>query len=373
MSFLYELKRKSVYFPYYKFFNKIKKIGEKNYRKDIKKFYLKKGDNLTKLQIREIKQYWSKYKKNIDINFHKYYINRTGVFDVKYIPDYIYINYIDPYFNNRELEAASSDKNYLDTRLNGFNLPKTYIHKINDIYLDDNYEIINIDTVVEKLTGKTFVAKPSMFSFGGQNISFFKNCQRQDIIKYLEECQLENIIFQEMIVQNEATAYLHEKSLNTLRIITLIIENEVIVLKPIIRIVEGDERVGREGIGEVFIGINEDGTLTNYGYDIFGNRFEEEFEGKPLKNVIIPEIKEAKEMCKKAAQRFPHFRLISWDVAIDKDNKPVIIEANLNMGNIDIVQPIWGPFFGEYTDKVLNEVFINKKKYKPSFNIDVYI
>ena len=30
MSFLYELKRKSVYSPYYKFFNKIKKIGEKN-------------------------------------------------------------------------------------------------------------------------------------------------------------------------------------------------------------------------------------------------------------------------------------------------------------------------------------------------------
>lgn len=30
-------------------------------------------------------------------------------------------------------------------------------------------------------------------------------------------------------------------------------------------------------------------------------------------------------------------------------------------------------FFGEYTDRVLNEVFIDKKKYKPSFNIDVYI
>ena len=69
MSFLYELKRKSVYSPYYKFFNKIKKIGEKNYRKDIKKLYLKKGDNLTKLQIREIKQYWNKYKKKYRFKF----------------------------------------------------------------------------------------------------------------------------------------------------------------------------------------------------------------------------------------------------------------------------------------------------------------
>lgn len=373
MSFFEEVKRKYVYLPYYIFFNKIKKIGEKNYRKDIKKLYLKKGDRLTKSQIKEIKQYWNKYKKNIDINFHKYYTNRTGIFDVRYIPDYIYINDIDPYFNNRELEAASSDKNYLDTRLNGFNLPKTYVHKINDIYLDENYEIINMEDVIKKLIGKSFIAKPSMFSFGGQNITFFKDCKEQDIVKYLKECQLENVIFQEMIIQNDATAYLHEKSLNTLRIITLIIENEVVVLKPIIRIVEGDEKVGREGVGEVFIGVNDDGSLTDYGYDIFGNRFEKEFEGKSLKNVKIPEIIEAKEMCKKAAQRFPHFRLISWDVAINKENKPVIIEANLNMGNIDIVQPIWGPFFGEYTDKVLKEVFIDKKKYKPSFNIDVYI
>ena len=106
MSFFNEFKKNSVYFYYYKFFNKIKKIGEKNYRKDIKKLYLKKGDKLTKIQIKEIKQYWNKYKRNIDINFHKYYINRTGTFDVKFIPDYIYINYIDPYFNYRGLEAS---------------------------------------------------------------------------------------------------------------------------------------------------------------------------------------------------------------------------------------------------------------------------
>lgn len=373
MSAFYKLKKKIIYWPYYKFFDSIKKIGEKNYRKDIKKYYLKKGDTLTKKQIREIKAYWNKYKKNIDINFHKYYINRTGIFDVKYIPDYIYINYIDPYFNNRELEAASSDKNYLDTRLSGFSLPKTYVHKINNIYLDNNYEIISKEKVIEILVGKDFVAKPSMFSFGGQDVSFFKDCERENIVKYLNECKLENIIFQEMIIQSESTAYLHKNSLNTLRIITLILGSEVIVLKPIIRIVEGNEKIAKEGVGEVFIGINDDGTLTNYGYDIFGNKFEEKFEGKSLKNVKIPKIKEAKEMCMKAAQRFPHFRLISWDVAIDKDNEPIIIEANLNMGNIDIIQPVWGPFFGEYTDRVLNEVFIDKKKYKPSFNIDVYI
>ena len=373
MEFLYELNKKYIYHYYKQFFELIKKTGRNIYRKDVKSLYLKKGDTLTKEQVKEIKEYWNKYTKDFDVNFHKYYINRTGKFDVRYIPDDIYINYIDPYYNNREIEAASSDKNYLDTRLAGFKMPETYVHKINGIYLDANYEILSENEVIEKLKNKDFIAKPSMFSFGGQNISFFKNAKEKEIREYIDNVDLDNIIFQEMIIQNEATAYLHEKSLNTLRIMTLIIDNKVITLKPIIRVVTGDEKVGREGVGEVFIGINEDGSLTDYGYDIYGNRFDKEIEGKKLSEVKIPEIKEAEELCKKAAQRFPHFRLISWDIAINQKNEPVIIEANLNMGNVDIVQPVWGPIFGEYTDKVLKEVFLKNKEYKPSFNIDVYI
>lgn len=373
MEFLYELKKKHVYSYYKKFFESIRKIGRKNYRQDIKKYYLKKGDKLTKSQIKEIKQYWSKYTKDFDINFHKYYINRTGIFDVRFIPDDIYINYIDTYFNNREIESGSSDKNYLDTRLAGFKMPETYIHKINGIYLDKNYEIVGKEQAINILKGKDFIAKPSMLSFGGQNISFFKDASEKEIKDYIENTDLDNIIFQERIIQNDATAYLHEKSLNTLRIMTLIIDNKVITLKPIIRVVTGDERVGREGVGELFIGVKDDGSLTDYGFDIFGNRINKELDGKEFSKVKIPEIKEAEELCKKAAQRFPHFRLISWDIAINKDSEPVIIEANLNMGNADIVQPVWGPIFGEYTDMVLEEVFKNNKKYKPSFNVNVYI
>ena len=52
-----------------------------------------------------------------------------------------------------------------------------------------------------------------------------------------------------------------------------------------------------------------------------------------------------------------HFRLISWDVAIDENAEPVLIEANLQMGDIDILQPVNGPLFGELTDDVLREVF----------------
>lgn len=49
--------------------------------------------------------------------------------------------------------------------------------------------------------------------------------------------------------------------------------------------------------------------------------------------------------------------MISWDVAIDKDAEPVLIEANLQIGDIDILQPVNGPLFGDLTEDVLKEVF----------------
>lgn len=367
------IEKQEVYSYYHKFFELIKHYAKKHYREDIVDIYLKENDVLTKEQEEKIYEYWSKYVKDFDINFHKYYINRTGNFDVRYIPDDVYINDIDPYFNNRELEAASSDKNYLDTRLNGFKLPETYVHMINGIFLDKDYNMLTKDEAIKFLVGKTFVAKPSILSFGGRDVSFFKDATEKEIVVYLDNLKLDNIIFQEKIVQSDTMAYLHEKSLNTLRIMTLIINDKVYALKPIIRVVTGDNSLGSEGVNELFIGVKEDGTLNDYGFDIFGNKIEDRLDGKLFKDVKINELDESIEICKKAALRFPHFRLISWDIAINKNNEPVIIEANLNMGNVDIIQPSCGPIFGDLTETVLDEVYFNNKEKQTYFNVDVYM
>jgi hypothetical protein len=52
-----------------------------------------------------------------------------------------------------------------------------------------------------------------------------------------------------------------------------------------------------------------------------------------------------------------HHRLISWDIAIDNTNEAVLIEANLSLGGSDDVQVVNGPFFGEYTERILKEVY----------------
>lgn len=62
-------------------------------------------------------------------------------------------------------------------------------------------------------------------------------------------------------------------------------------------------------------------------------------------------------MIKSIHPLIPHFRLVSWDVAICEDGEPMLIEANMRKGGINLNQFNNGPLFGDLTERVLDEVF----------------
>ena len=66
-------------------------------------------------------------------------------------------------------------------------------------------------------------------------------------------------------------------------------------------------------------------------------------------------------MIKNIATKVPHFRLVSWDIAIDSVGQPVFIEMNPAYGELDFHQLNNGPIFGEDTEEVLEEVFGKKR------------
>ena len=346
------------------FYTSLANLSKKSYRFEVKNNLLKKTDILTKEQQKEIKKYWKKYTKDFDMSFHKYYISRTGQFDVRYIPDDLYAGYIDRYLNNREIESGIADKNYFDMYLKGFKMPKTYLHLINGCFLDANYHIIDVEKAINILLQyKSFIVKPSMVSYGGKNVCFFENYKYDDIKKYLENLQENNLIFQETIRQHKNISILHPDSVNTIRIMTLII-----------RLGVGKSKVDNASAGGIYCGINEKGNLTNFAYDSNGNRYKKHPDGMEFNKCNLPFMDKVKELVKMAAQRFPHFRCIGWDIAIDENGEPLIIEANLTMSSLDVVQTVGGPLFGKYTDEVLEEVFHNKKKdEKIFFDISQYI
>ena len=84
-------------------------------------------------------------------------------------------------------------------------------------------------------------------------------------------------------------------------------------------------------------------------------------------------MKNVKSLVKSAAMRLPHFKIISWDIAISEEYKPIIIEYNVANTIPDINQIGAYPFFGELTDKILEEVFKGKKQKEEGLNTSQYI
>ena len=109
------------------------------------------------------------------------------------------------------------------------------------------------------------------------------------------------------------------------------------------------------------------------GENALGKKFDSHPTGGSFSSTKFDFMDDVKLLVKNAAQRFPHFRLIGWDIAIDENNKPLIIEANLTMSGMDVIETIGGPLFGEYTDKVLEEVFLKKHKKKTTMDIIQYV
>lgn len=356
------------------FFENLSKLSMNCFRIDSKTIYPKDIKKLSEKQEKEIYDFWHKYIDDFEIDYHQYYIDRTGTFDVRFIPDDLFVGFIDGYLNNRAIEPGVADKNYFDMYLRDFRLPKTYVRLINGVYEDENYNIISKEKAIEILSQyKEIVIKPSMSSYGGKDIVFLENKSKGDVMNALESLKFDNYIFQERIVQSVETAKLHPSSLNTIRVMTLLLDNEIKILPCAFRMGVGNSKVDNASFGGIYCKINEDGTLSDYAYDALGKRFDVHPDGMAFTSVKFDFMDKIFALVKDAAQRFPHFRLIGWDIAVDKDNNPVIIEANLTMSGMDVIETICGPLFGEYTEQVLNEVFCQKHKKKPGMDITQYV
>ncbi|MBQ8234743.1 MAG: hypothetical protein IJZ36_04085 [Bacilli bacterium] len=308
----------------------------------------------------EIKEYWSKYRKNISLDTHNVYYNLTKVKDKKFIPDYLYYGYIDYYFNNMKYNTAFEDKNYYDIWFKDFNRPKSIVHNVAGVYYDTKYNIINkIEAVnlVNKAfkTNKELIIKATVETCSGHNIKFFN--EKDDISDLFDSYKNGNFIVQELVKQHKDLAKMHKESVNTIRTASLLWKDEVHILSSIIRIGVNDSRFDNSHQGGLAVGIKSDGSLRECGFDQYSTRYDVHPNGFKFKNGKIPNYDKLLDTIKKAHAKFGHFKLIHWDFSVDENGDAILIEFNLGQGGIYMHQFSNGPFFGDLTDEILEEVF----------------
>lgn len=313
---------------------------------------------LTNSQKKEIRNVFG---SNINYCCHEFYYSATGVFSPLYMSDPLYYAYIDPYFNDWERAKYIDHKCYYKRMFCGVQQPKLIAYSMNGFWYDQNDCLISVAEAA-KLSAKfnTCFVKRATESEGGHGITFIDNSAITE--KQLQEIlssKSYDVVIQEGLQQSETLSKINSSSVNTIRMLSLLKKDgNVKIYSTILRMGISGAKVDNASSGGITVGVYDNGQLKETAYSAKGIKFQKHpTSGIEFKDFIIPNFEKIKELVTQQAKLLPHFRLVSWDIALNEYDLPILIEANLHFGEIDFHQLNNGPLFGDDTKEILKEVF----------------
>lgn len=319
---------------------------------------------INEVQKQRIKRFWHKYPIKVDYRWFDVYntLDPEAINLEYYMPHDIYYSYVDPFFSNVSKAKAYDDKNMYDIYFHDVAQPRTIVRINNGIYTDFDYQLVSFEHAIDVCRQyEKLIIKPSVEAEGGAGIEFWD--ADRDSISVLEEKLKRDgcYIVSEVVKQHSELNKIHSSSVNTIRIITLLIDNEVHILSSILRMGVNGARVDNASAGGIFCGIRVDGQLSPNAYDVNGNVYDKHPQGGQLSKFKIPGYDLCCQTVIRLAPRLSNVtRLCSWDLAIGEEGYPILIEANLTYGGINLHQLCNGPILGGLTPKILDIVFKNQ-------------
>lgn len=326
-------------------------------RRDLHKYLTK--EPVPKDFAKKYKAFWGKYAK-VSPKWGWYYAAKNGIVDVRYVPHTLYYTKIDQHFNARKLGWGFNDKNYYTKIFSEIKQPETVVRNCGTIFTNENYKQITVEEALERiLQCDEIICKPTQESGSGRGIQFWKPSEDKDKIEtFLMDKTNEDYIVQKVLKQHEELNKIHASSINTVRICSLLLSDGVHILSSCLRMGMNKSRVDNVTAGGISAGINPDGTLQEFAYNYYtGEKTAVHPQGYVFNGQKVPSYDKAVELVMKAHPVIGHFRLVSWDIAIDEDGDAVLIEANMRKGGINLHQFSNGPLFGDLTERVMNEVY----------------
>jgi len=330
------------------------------------KRYYKAGllDEINEPLISELQHFWKEhYGEAVDPSIHQAFYNLFGEKNLKLIPGAVMQRKIIPYFNDRRMDVAYRDKNLYDVLFKTDQSVKTIVKRTRGYYYDKNNEILERDKVVHYLIseGSEYIIKPSDSNDGlliGKLTVSDSNLYLDDKIVDLdkiEEMYEYNFAIQEIIKQHENLAAPHPSSVNTLRMVTLRWKGKIHYLLTFARFGANNSVKDNAGAGGVCVGVTDNGEFLDFAIDANAYKYSKhpttnyEFKNlPPIENFDI-----FKEFVMNLHKQVIHHDYISWDIAVDKEAKPVFIEANFAGATWLYQFASKKALFGDLTEEIL--------------------
>ena len=318
---------------------------------------------LSRSQKQEIQDFYKGLiGKTIDLKSHQYFYSRTGIYSKLYVPTYLYHVELIGRANMMPYRDALADKNMCDILLPDIKHPRTFLKNQNGYYYIDNTPVTKEEAIRQCQNISGMIIKPSLNKHGNgvKSLEVTNGITNHDgaTIEKVFNRYKKNFQIQERVKQHEKMSALNPTSVNTLRIVTYRSGMEVIVVYVVVRIGRSGQVVDNQSAGGICAAVEEAGRISKAGHGGYNeDNIDRTDTGVVLDGYEIPSYEKAIEAVKRQHYHLPFFDIVGWDVAIDKDGEPVLLEWNANVG---LSQSAYGPGFGKYTERIIKELWPRK-------------
>ncbi|MBR4131175.1 MAG: hypothetical protein IKU02_09710 [Bacteroidaceae bacterium] len=293
--------------------------------------------------------------------------------NINIVPEDICHYFIETILNPMRFRGYYADKNIYDILFPFGYIPRTILRKINGAYYDNDYNSIHLTEqqlfrILNNSETNRIVIKPSVGGMSGKDVRVFyrtnnsspkwKDVSTDNILDlhYLEQHYGSNIIIQEAAQQSDYISQFNPSSINTLRlaIYRSVLDNKCHVIGAIMRIGGKGSVVDNAHAGGCYVGILPDGVFCHEVYNQYGQKQTTFNDIDFTKNYHYPNWQEVIEFAKSVGSFILHHRLLALDIMLDKNDKPHLIEFNLECFSTWLFQYTTGGAFGEFTDEILS-------------------
>ncbi len=321
---------------------------------------IKDRRRLTKEQKKEIQDFYiSAIGKKIPLYGHEYFYSRNGIFSKYYIPSTLYLCDLLPKANNHHLTPFYTDKNFSELLFPGENVVHSILQNINGYYYYENEPVSEEEAILRCQNMNEVIIKPSRESKGNgvQLISVKDGVVDNDgtTIDQLFKKYKKNFLIQPRVHQHHDMAALNPTSLNTLRILSYRSGMEVLIIYAVVRIGRLNQVVDNQSAGGLSTTISPEGKLGKFSFGKVGSdNIEKTDTGIILEGYQIPSYDKVIDFVKRLHYRLPFLDIVGWDVAIEEDGNPILIEFNTKPG---LSQSAFGSGMGEHTERIIRELW----------------
>ncbi len=308
--------------------------------------------SVDKVSEREHIEYWTFFSKKINLSTLRVSSNISGTTNPKYIPEEVFVSDIEPSLNPIQSVEYLSYKSLYNRWFPGGLFPKDYFHNIEGEWLDQNLDPLSFEEIKEiaKTLSYPVTFKPNRDLYGGQGVSFPNNVD--ELTSKIRKNA--NFVVQEKIEQHPFFSKYNEHGLNTIRVCLYrsVLNNEIIVLSTALRMGVGGS-LDNETAGGIVTLVKSNGELNGYAVDKYGLKYLKHPDTNLTFKGIVPNFSGLSSLSKTIAEKIFYARVFSLDFCLDSKGNWRVIEVNLFGQTIRFAQYAGQPFFGGFTDEVV--------------------